>query len=110
MPTIPTSFGAIGLEFPSVDMLFKSEINVACLNFSDETKEYHRDTTKNVCTVIEHFDPHYILYLLVTVDLDTEGPEIQIGVNKVELTKGDSLSLKITLSNSYMEKWEENIE
>ncbi|CAO2641198.1 Pyruvate kinase PKM [Lemmus lemmus] len=106
----------IGPASRSVEMLkemIKSGMNVARLNFSHGTHEYHAETIKNVRAATESFASDPILYRPVAVALDTKGPEIRIGLIKgsgtaeVELKKG--ATLKITLDNAYMEKCDENI-
>nr|XP_026243518.1 pyruvate kinase PKM [Urocitellus parryii] len=106
----------IGPASRSVEMLkemIKSGMNVARLNFSHGTHEYHAETIKNVRAATESFASDPILYRPVAVALDTKGPEIRTGLIKgsgtaeVELKKG--ATLKITLDNSYMEKCDENI-
>ncbi|VTJ68336.1 Hypothetical predicted protein [Marmota monax] len=106
----------IGPASRSVEMLkemIKSGMNVARLNFSHGTHEYHAETIKNVRVATESFASDPILYRPVAVALDTKGPEIRTGLIKgsgtaeVELKKG--ATLKITLDNSYMEKCDENI-
>ncbi|MBZ3883414.1 Pyruvate kinase PKM, partial [Sciurus carolinensis] len=106
----------IGPASRSVEMLkemIKSGMNVARLNFSHGTHEYHAETIKNVRAATESFASDPILYRPIAVALDTKGPEIRTGLIKgsgtaeVELKKG--ATLKITLDNAYMEKCDENI-
>ncbi|XP_032611130.2 pyruvate kinase PKM-like [Hylobates moloch] len=93
--------------------MIKSGMNVACLNFSHGTHEYHVETIKNVCTATESFAADPILYWPVALALDTKGPEIRTGLIKGSSTTEVRLKmgaiLKIMLDNAYMKKCDENI-
>ncbi|XP_011812057.1 PREDICTED: pyruvate kinase PKM isoform X6 [Colobus angolensis palliatus] len=107
------TIGPASRSVETLKEMIKSGMNVARLNFSHGTHEYHAKTIKNVRTATESFASDPILYRPVAVALDTKGPEIRTGLIKgsgtaeVELKKG--ATLKITLDNAYMEKCDENI-
>lgn len=62
------------------------------LEFSDGTQKYHRDNIKNVCTDMEHFKSHSILYLLTAVALNAKIGLIKgSSTTKVFLRNGDTL-------------------
>ncbi|XP_063802684.1 pyruvate kinase PKLR [Pseudophryne corroboree] len=104
----------IGPASRSVEMLkemIKAGMNIARLNFSHGTHEYHAGSIQNVREATESFAINPMFYRPVAIALDTKGPEIRTGVIKtgenaeVELVKGSVI--KVVTDESLWDKCDE---
>lgn len=107
----------IGPASRDVDKLvemMKSGMNIARLNFSHGTHEYHAGTIQNVRKAAEIMAKELGMPTYpVGIALDTKGPEIRTGLleggpsAEVELVKGKNI--KVTTDDSYKEKCSDEI-
>uniref|UniRef100_S4R4V3 Pyruvate kinase n=1 Tax=Petromyzon marinus TaxID=7757 RepID=S4R4V3_PETMA len=108
------TIGPASRSLDTLKEMIKSGMNIARMNFSHGSHEYHSDTIKNVREATESFAGNPIYYRPVGVALDTKGPEIRTGLIKgavvvaaqsgtaeVELKKG--AELKVTLDDAYQD-------
>ncbi|KPL93612.1 pyruvate kinase-like protein [Sarcoptes scabiei] len=109
LSSIICTIGPATRDVPKLVELMKSGMNVARMNFSHGTHEYHQGTIDNVREAAKIVGqelniPNY----LVAIALDTKGPEIRTGLlengatAEVELVKGKSI--KITTDDAFKEK------
>ncbi|UYV60190.1 PKM [Cordylochernes scorpioides] len=101
--------GPASREVPTLVEMMKSGMNIARLNFSHGTYEYHAGTVANVREAAKLVSQHYNLQTHpVAIALDTKGPEIRTGLleggatAEVELEKGKTV--RVTTDDTYKEK------
>ncbi len=81
-------------------------MNIARMNFSHGTHEYHAGTIKNVREAVESYSKKNGYKYAVAIALDTKGPEIRTGLNAdkgdISLSRGEKI--KITTNKDWFEK------
>merc|ERR1711970_1304100 len=85
----------IGPPTRSVEMLVKlmeAGMNIARMNFSHGTHEYHGQTIANVRKAVEKFGAERGFFPSIAIALDTKGPEIRSGI-----LEGDDGRKEVTL-------------
>lgn len=88
------TIGPASRSIPKLQEMVKAGMNIARLNFSHGSHEYHGQTIKNIREAVETITSDPLYYRPVAIALDTKGPEIRTGLVKgkveeeVELTKG----------------------
>ncbi|XP_049490833.1 pyruvate kinase PKLR isoform X1 [Panthera uncia] len=94
----------IGPASQSVERLkemIKAGMNIARLNFSHGSQEYHAQSIANIREAVQSFATSPLSYRPVAIALDTKGPEIRTGVlqggpeTEVELVKGSRVLVTV---------------
>merc|ERR1711931_174143 len=89
--------------------LIENGMNVARMNFSHGSHEYHGETINNVRIANKMYKEKHGVDPSVAIALDTKGPEIRTGLlegddgrKEIQLKAGDSI--KITTNDEFKEK------
>lgn len=102
------TIGPASRDVETLERMMAIGMNVARLNFSHGTHEYHAATIANIRIAVENYSKSIGMSYPLAIALDTKGPEIRTGLlegggsAEVELKKGEKL--KLTTDRAYMEK------
>lgn len=107
------TIGPASRPVETLEKMIDTGMNIARMNFSHGSHEYHAETIRNVREAQKNFSARCGINTPVAIALDTKGPEIRTGLlegggsAEVELTKGQSF--KLTTDKSYMEKGNKDV-
>ena len=92
------TLGPASRDVPKLKEMIQSGMNIARLNFSHGTHEYHAQTIANVRQAVAELNEVNEWGYSIAIALDTKGPEIRTGLiegsatGEVNLTAGSKVS------------------
>lgn len=102
------TIGPASRDVAMLEKMMETGMNVARMNFSHGSHEYHAETIKNCREAEKNYSAKLGIPFSLAIALDTKGPEIRTGLlegggsAEVELKKGDTI--RLTTDPSYQEK------
>lgn len=63
-----------------LERMMETGMNIARLNFSHGSHEYHGETIKNIRLAVENYSKKIGMHYPLGIALDTKGPEIRTGL------------------------------
>ncbi|MCI4373922.1 hypothetical protein PGIGA_G00000070 [Pangasianodon gigas] len=93
------TIGPASCSVTKLQAMVKAGMNIARLNFSHGTHEYHRESIRNIREAVESLTSDPLTYRPVAIALDTKGPEIRTGLvrglvdGEVKLERGSVVTV-----------------
>lgn len=107
------TIGPASRSVETLEKMIETGMNIARLNFSHGSHEYHAETISNVRQAQKNLSSRSSINVPVAIALDTKGPEIRTGLlegggsAEIELTTGQTF--KLSTDKALMEKGNANV-
>jgi len=107
------TIGPVSRAVDTLVSMMEVGMNIARMNFSHGSHEYHAETMGNVRAATEKFSQKMGYSCPIAIALDTKGPEIRTGLleggasAEVELVKG--AKIKLTTDKAFIEKCSKDV-
>jgi len=111
---IVCTIGPVSREPATLLELIENGMNIARMNFSHGTHEYHAQTMENCRTAAKMYKEKHGVDCSLAIALDTKGPEIRTGLlegddGRKEITLKAGSKIKITTDDAFKEKCTEEV-
>nr|XP_019809214.1 PREDICTED: pyruvate kinase PKLR isoform X2 [Bos indicus] len=99
--SIIATIGPASRSVERLKEMIEAGMNIARLNFSHGSHEYHAESIANIREAVESFANSPLSYRPVAIALDTKGPEIRTGIlqgdpaSEVEIVKGSRVLVTV---------------